>query len=162
MEEDLNLGDGSRHSSILMLFFPSYFLTDVPSNWILTRVSPRLWLAFLMFAWCAVLVGMAFTNNWQVMAFLRFLLGAFEGGVIPGVTFVIPCWCVMLRCSHHFSVLIFLQVHSEGASQTDSVRLWLWTCFVSFCRHHLLWPEPNGWDLLNKLSTVNEATYKPC
>ena len=94
MEEDLNLGDGSRYSVVLMLFFPSYFLTDVPSNYILTRVSPRLWLAFLMFAWGAVLIGMAFTNNWKVMAFLRVLLGAFEGGVLPGVTFVIACWYV--------------------------------------------------------------------
>jgi hypothetical protein len=59
-----------------------------------------------MFAWGAVLVGMAFTNNWQVMAFLRFLLGAFEGWRAP--------WCdvrdrwlvcdmvlfVLLRCTH--------------------------------------------------------------
>jgi MFS family permease len=94
MEEDLNLGEGPRYSIILMLFFPSYFLTDVPSNWILTKVSPRIWLAGLMFCWGAILTGMAFTNNWQVMAFLRFMLGAFEGGVLPGVTFIIACWYV--------------------------------------------------------------------
>lgn len=94
MEEDLNLGDGSRYLIILMLFFPSYFLTDVPSNYILTRLSPRLILSFLMFGWGAILTGMAFTNSWRVMAFLRFLLGAFEGGVLPGVTFTIACWQV--------------------------------------------------------------------
>ncbi|KAK5172366.1 uncharacterized protein LTR77_004005 [Saxophila tyrrhenica] len=92
MEEDLNLGDATRYSIILLLFFPSYALTDVPSNWILTKVSPRLWLAFLMFGWGAILCGMGFTHNWQVVAFLRFMLGAFEGGVLPGVTFVIACW----------------------------------------------------------------------
>lgn len=36
--------------------------------------------------------GMAFLNNWQAMAFCRFLLGAFEGGVLPGITFTISCW----------------------------------------------------------------------
>ena len=96
MEEDLVLGDGNRFSIILLLFFPSYCLTDVPSNYILTRVSPRIWLAFLMFGWGAILTGMAFCNNWQVVAFLRFLLGAFEGGVLPGVTFTIACWYVLL------------------------------------------------------------------
>lgn len=80
------------NSIILMLFFPAYALTDVPSNWILTYVSPRWWLSFLMLAWGAVLCGMAFLHSWQVMAFLRFLLGAFEGGVLPGVTFTIACW----------------------------------------------------------------------
>ena len=75
-------------------FFPSYFLTDVPSNWVLTKIAPRWWLSFLMFSWGAVLTGMAFTNSWQVAAFCRFLLGAFEGGVLPGVTFTIACWSV--------------------------------------------------------------------
>ena len=63
MEEDLNLGDGARYSIILMLFFPSYCLTDVPSNYILTRVDPRFWLSFLMFGWGAILTGMAFTSS---------------------------------------------------------------------------------------------------
>ena len=118
MEEDLNLRDGSRYSIILMLFFPSYFLTDIPSNWTLVRVSPRLWLAFLMFAWGAILVGVAFTHDWQVMAFLRFPLGAFEGGVLLDVTFVIACWCVLsscfatIRCTH-------LPVGTLGRSSTS-------------------------------------------
>ena len=99
MEEDLKLGDATRYSIILMLFFPSYFLTDVLSNWILTKVSPRLWLAFLMFGWGAILTGMAFTNKWSVLAFLRLLLGAFEGGVLPGVTFTIACWYIVRRSS---------------------------------------------------------------
>jgi len=45
-----------------------------------------------MLCWGAILCGMGFVHNWQVMAFLRFLLGAFEGGVLPGVTFTIACW----------------------------------------------------------------------
>lgn len=92
MQQDLDLGTGPRYSIILMLFFPGYALSDVPSNWILTKVQPRYWLPALTFSWGAVLTGMAFLNNWQVMAFCRFLLGAFEGGVLPGITFTIACW----------------------------------------------------------------------
>lgn len=130
MEEDLNLGDGARYSIILMLFFPSYFLTDVPSNWILTRVSPRLWLSFLMFGWGAILTGMAFTNSWQVMAFLRFLLGAFEGGVLPGVTFCIACWYTRkelhkrIACAYGVGLVssAFAGIISYGLGQMDGIR----------------------------------------
>jgi len=58
MQQDLNLGTGPRYSIILMLFFPAYAMSDVPSNWILTRVQPRFWLPFLTFSWGAVLTGM--------------------------------------------------------------------------------------------------------
>ena len=144
MEEDLNLGDGARYSIILMLFFPSYFLTDVPSNWILTRVSPRLWLSFLMFGWGAILTGMAFTNSWQVMAFLRFLLGAFEGGVLPGVTFCIACWYTRkelhkrIACAYGVGLVssAFAGIISHGLGQMDGIRGmkgWRWIFSVSPC-----------------------------
>jgi len=92
LSDDLQLGKGARYSIILLLFFPAYTLADLPSNWLITRVQPHLWLSFLLLAWGAVLTGMAFTSNWQVMAFLRFLLGAFEGGVLPGMVYMISCW----------------------------------------------------------------------
>ena len=92
MADDLVLGTGQRYSIVLMLFFPGYALSDVPSNWILTKVQPRYWLPFLTFSWGAVLCGMAFLHNWHVMAFCRFLLGVFEGGVLPGITFTISSW----------------------------------------------------------------------
>lgn len=90
--EDLTLGNGPRYSVVLLLVFPGYAIADVPSNWILTKVQAKIWLPFITFAWGAVLTGMAFVNDYQVMAFLRFLLGLAEGGVLPGITFKIACW----------------------------------------------------------------------
>ena len=92
LSEDLNLGTGPRYSLMLLMFFPSYTLADLPSNWIISRVVPKYYLSFLMLSWGAVLTGMAFTDNWQVMTFLRFLLGIFEGGILPGMVYVISCW----------------------------------------------------------------------
>lgn len=92
MTKDLDLGTGPRYSIILLLFFPAYALSDLPSNWLLVRLSPRYWLSFLVFAWGLVLVGMAFNSNWQVMAFLRVLLGLFEGGVFPAMVYIISSW----------------------------------------------------------------------
>ncbi|EXJ67576.1 uncharacterized protein A1O5_09589 [Cladophialophora psammophila CBS 110553] len=91
MQEDLQL-TGNRYNVILQTLFPAYLLAELPSNYILVKVSPRLWLPFLIVAWGAVLTGMGFTTDWRVVAFLRFLLGAFEGGVLPGMVYIISCW----------------------------------------------------------------------
>ena len=92
MTEDLDLNTGSRYSIILLLFFPAYALSDIPSNLLLVRLSPRYWLSFLIIGWGAVMIGMGFTTNWRVMAFLRFLLGGFEGGVFPAMVYIISSW----------------------------------------------------------------------
>ena len=94
MQEDLQL-TGNRYNIVLQTFFPAYLLAELPSNYILVRFSPRIWLSFLIVAWGAVLTGMGFTSNWRVVAFLRFLLGAFEGGILPGVVYIISCWYVI-------------------------------------------------------------------
>ena len=145
MTEDLSLGSGPRYSIILMLFFPAYALSDVPSNWLLTYISPRWWLPFLMFSWGATLCGMAFLHNWQVMAFLRFMLGAFEGGVLPGVTFTIACWYTKAelhkRIAFAYSLGIvasaFAGILSYGLGQMDGVRgmrgwRWVFSVCASF------------------------------
>ncbi|KIW74045.1 hypothetical protein PV04_02113 [Phialophora macrospora] len=91
MQEDLNLGT-QKYSIVLMIYFPGYALSDVPSNWILTKVEPRWWIPFLTVSWGAVLTGMGFVHHWGILAFLRLLLGTLEGGILPGITFTIACW----------------------------------------------------------------------
>ncbi|OQV05076.1 hypothetical protein CLAIMM_09870 [Cladophialophora immunda] len=91
MQEDLKLA-GNRYNVVLQTLFPAYLLAELPSNYILVKFSPKIWLSFLVIAWGAVLTGMGFASNWKVVAFLRFLLGAFEGGVLPGIVYIISCW----------------------------------------------------------------------
>lgn len=118
-------------------------LQDVPSNWVLTKVSPRLWLAFLMFSWGAVLCGMAFTNSWQVLAFCRFLLGAFEGGVLPGVAFVIACWCVWFY-KHSLDYADMMKVYQARAAQANRLCLRSWTGVVCIRWHTFLRDRSTG------------------
>lgn len=142
MSEDLNLGNGPRYSVVLLLFFPGYALADVPSNWILTRVQPRLWLPFVTFCFGAILTGMAFVNSYQVMAFLRFLLGLAEGGVLPGLTFTIACWYTKGELHKRIAVAYAVGlvasalagILSYGLGQLDgtrNMRGWRWIFSVS-------------------------------
>lgn len=63
-----------------MLFLIAYAIFEVPSNYLLKRLSPSKWISFLMFAWGATTMGLGGTRNFAGVAGARFLLGMFEAG----------------------------------------------------------------------------------
>lgn len=85
MSEDLEL-TGNRYNVILMLFFITYTLFEIPSNSILRRVSVRVYLAGLIVGWGTISMCFGFTQTFAQMAGLRVLLGLFESGYNVSVT----------------------------------------------------------------------------
>ncbi|KAK3684739.1 major facilitator superfamily domain-containing protein [Podospora appendiculata] len=74
-------------STALALFYVSYVLFDLPSNLIMSRLSPRVWMARIVFA--VGVIGACFTavqSAWSVK-FLRFLLGVVIAGMWPGMSY---------------------------------------------------------------------------
>ena len=74
-------------STALALFYVSYVVFDFPSNLIMSRLSPRVWMARIVFA--TGLVGACFAavqDAWSVKL-LRFLLGLVIAGMWPGMAF---------------------------------------------------------------------------
>lgn len=74
------------------LFFIGYLLFEVPSNMALYRVGAPRWLARIMLTWGAVTLMLAFTRNAPMFYVLRFLLGAAEAGLYPGIIYYITLW----------------------------------------------------------------------
>ena len=58
------------------IFFVGYFLFEVPSNIILEKVGPRLWIARIMILWGIISSAMMFATKEWLFYLLRFLLGA--------------------------------------------------------------------------------------
>jgi ACS family tartrate transporter-like MFS transporter len=77
------------------LFFLSYALCEIPSNWMLLRFGARRWLARIMLTW-GLLAGamLAVHTPWSFYA-LRLLLGVAEAGFFPGVIFYLATWFPM-------------------------------------------------------------------
>lgn len=50
------------------------------------------WLGFLVFSFGAICAGIAGTTNFAGVAALRFLLGAAEAGIFPGMIFFLSFW----------------------------------------------------------------------
>ena len=74
------------------VFFISYALLEIPSNLMLRRVGPRLWLARIMITWGIISGCFAFIQGSTGFYVLRFLLGAAEAGFVPGVVLYLTFW----------------------------------------------------------------------
>lgn len=74
------------------IFFIGYLLFEIPSNLMLERIGVRRTLLRIMVCWGAVAVLMMFVQTPIQFYVLRFLLGAFEAGFMPGVLLYLTYW----------------------------------------------------------------------
>ncbi|MFM0020280.1 MFS transporter [Paraburkholderia azotifigens] len=74
------------------LFFIGYLIFEVPSNVLLHKYGAPKWMARIMFTWGVVTILLAFTQNATMFYVLRFLLGASEAGLYPGVIYYLTLW----------------------------------------------------------------------
>ncbi|CAN8105453.1 unnamed protein product [Discula destructiva] len=86
MEADLNLV-GLQFNWALSIFYIVYLLVEVPSNIILKRVGPRYYLPGLVIGFGLVSLCTAFVTSYPGLLVARAILGAFEGGAMPGMAF---------------------------------------------------------------------------
>ncbi len=74
------------------IFFIGYFLFEVPSNVLMNRFGPRIWIARILLTWGAVSVLTAFVQSSKQLYLLRFLLGVAEAGFFPGIIIYLTYW----------------------------------------------------------------------
>ncbi|KAJ7123752.1 putative MFS transporter [Mycena epipterygia] len=81
-----------QYTIALMVFLIAYAIFEVPSNMLLKKLSPSRWIAFLMFSWGALTMGLGGTKSFAAVTVVRFLLGAFEAGLFPGLVYYLTFW----------------------------------------------------------------------
>ncbi|GAW11017.1 hypothetical protein ANO14919_003560 [Xylariales sp. No.14919] len=161
LTEDLELY-GNRFNVALFIYFIPYILLEIPSNMIIRKMRPSWYLSGLMFAWGIVNMSMGFVKTYAQLVVLRFLLGAIEAGVLPGIIYVTS----MYYKRHDFQVRMssfFCSVVVAGAfggllayaiADLDghrNIRAWRWifiiegaaTAFISLIAAFLIvdWPS---------------------
>lgn len=65
---------------------------QIPSNMLLSRLRPSLYLPMMEIAWGVLTLGMACVPSIHMAYILRFFLGAFEAGFYPGIVFLVGTW----------------------------------------------------------------------
>jgi ACS family tartrate transporter-like MFS transporter len=74
------------------IFFWGYFFFEVPSNLMLQKVGARLWMCRICVTWGLLSMAQAFVKDPVSFSILRFLLGAAEAGLYPGMVLYMTYW----------------------------------------------------------------------
>jgi sugar phosphate permease len=74
------------------IFFLGYLLFEIPSNLFLEKIGARKTIARITLLWGTTSIAMMFVKTATWFYILRFLLGAFEAGLYPGVLLYLTYW----------------------------------------------------------------------
>ncbi|KAF4470295.1 hypothetical protein FALBO_2811 [Fusarium albosuccineum] len=92
MTEDLEL-KGIQYNIVVAIFFIPFVLCEVPSNMILHRFKrPSWYMGGIVFAWGTIMTLTGIVQNYAGLLAIRFLLGIFEAGFLPGAILIISNW----------------------------------------------------------------------
>ncbi|KAK7911517.1 hypothetical protein PG985_013998 [Apiospora marii] len=105
MDKELDL-TSDRYSIVLVVFFIGYVLWEVPSNMILARTKPSIFLPAIMFLWGCATIGMAFIQTYESLIGLRVVVGLLESGFAPGMLLLLSSWYKPDEQARRFGVYI--------------------------------------------------------
>lgn len=80
---------GTDFNDISMYFYIPYVIFETPWVMAVKRFGPGRVLAIAIICWSAITLGTGFVNTYEEVIACRVLLGAFEAGLFPALTFVI-------------------------------------------------------------------------
>lgn len=92
LKADLGIVEGNAYAIALSVFFVGYVVVEVPSNLLLKAVKPHRLIPTIMVAWSIVMTLMGLVRNAAGLEAARFFLGIAEGGLFPGINFMLTCW----------------------------------------------------------------------
>lgn len=98
MEKDLHLQVGYRYSLIILCFFITYVIVQIPMTIVCRKLGPRYFLPGVCGLWGGLIVGFGFSNNWTTLLALRLVLGCLEAGYFPGSVYLLSTWYTRCKC----------------------------------------------------------------
>ncbi|KAK9458435.1 major facilitator superfamily domain-containing protein [Dipodascopsis uninucleata] len=141
MANDLNLSS-SDYSITLVVFFIGYVVCEVPSNMILARSRPSIFLPIIMTLWGFVTCMMALINDYKHLIALRVIVGVLESGFAPGILLIFSSWYKKNELSKRFGVYISASILSgafggllagaitSGLEGVHGIAGWKWLFIV--------------------------------
>ena len=117
-------------STALALFYVSYVLFDLPSNLVMSRLSPRVWMARIVAAVGVVGTCFAAVQAAWSLKLLRFLLGVVTAGMWPGMAYYLTLFYPPSRTGKRIGMYFtasqvsaaVVGLVSAGFQQMDGIR----------------------------------------
>lgn len=106
-EKDLGL-TGYDYNTVLSVFYVSYILFEIPSNMACKWIGPGWYIPAISLAFGICSIGTAFVTNISAVAGVRFLLGLFEAGMLPGIAYYMSRWYRRSELAFRLSLYIVM------------------------------------------------------
>nr|CAD70522.1 conserved hypothetical protein [Neurospora crassa] len=91
LESDLGMS-GTDFNLATSIFFVAYLLMQLPSNMLITRLRPSIYLSSAMALWGAVSACNAASQKFTHLLVVRICLGIVEAPFFPGAVFLMSSW----------------------------------------------------------------------
>ncbi|KAF2262153.1 putative MFS transporter [Lojkania enalia] len=107
LEDDLGLVNYD-YNAVLSAFYISYIVFEIPCNMCCKWLGPGWFIpaTSLGFGICSVAAGLV--QNMQAMSGVRFLLGMFEAGMMPGIAYYLSRWYRRSELAFRLSLYIVM------------------------------------------------------
>ncbi|KAL5366222.1 major facilitator superfamily domain-containing protein [Aspergillus floccosus] len=140
-EEDLHLV-GNEFNVAVSILNVGYMLAQLPSNMIITRVRPSIYLPCCVMVWSCVSAATAGVENFSGLVAVRFFLGIVEAPFFPGAFYLLSCWYtrkeLALRTAVLYSGLVLATAFSgliaagifAGLSGARGLAGWQWLFII--------------------------------
>lgn len=106
-EKDLGL-KGYDYNALLSIFYISYILFEIPSNVMCKWIGPGWFIPAISLGFGIVSLCTAFVHNFNQAAGVRFLLGVFEAGMMPGIAYYLSRWYRRAELTFRLSLYIVM------------------------------------------------------
>ena len=141
------------------IFFWGYFFFEVPSNLALQKFGARLWMCRICLTWGVLSMLQAFVKEPVSLSILRFLMGAADAGLFPGMVLYMTYWfpaATRARFIALFLAGVPLSVVIGGpisgwllGIDSHGLRGWQWMLLLEgipslLCGFATLWLLPDG------------------
>ncbi|KAK2606037.1 hypothetical protein QQS21_003555 [Conoideocrella luteorostrata] len=141
IEKDLGLKDNQFNICISVLF-AGYLALQIPSNLILTRVKPSIYLPACMALWGMVSASTAAVHDFKGLVICRFFLGFLEAPFFPGALFLLSSWYTPRELATRTAVMYTGSLLSSafggligagvqyGLDGSHGLRAWQWMFLI--------------------------------
>jgi len=165
LPEDLGMTGLQPNIALTILFVP-YILFEIPSNIMMRRLNPHVWLTICIFSFGIIVLAQGFVKSYGGIIATRFFLGLAESGIFPGSFYLISFWYKHDEAQKRFTIFIssvilssaFGGLLASGIANMDGVRglaNWRWifilegiaTIFIGFLAYFLVtdFPQEATW-----------------
>ncbi|QSZ35404.1 hypothetical protein DSL72_008274 [Monilinia vaccinii-corymbosi] len=113
LEKDLKMV-GYDFNIILSFFYISYIIFEIPASMACKWIGPGWFIPATSFAFGICSIATAYAHNHHTMSAIRFVLGIFEAGMLPGIAYYLSRWYRRSELSFRLALYVVMAPMAGG------------------------------------------------